>query len=63
MAPLAQAAIVPSSVAKIKRAAFVPDTMKSLVLLKMVPDGADGGVPPAGGGMVTTSAWGVPLLL
>src|SRR6266446_136304 len=58
-----QAAIVPSSVAKIKRATALEATAKSVVLLNTTPVGAPGGVPPAGGGIVTTSDCGVPLPL
>src|SRR5260370_4418765 len=53
--------IVPSSVAKMKRLGPdppLPVTTKSLVPLKTLPVGAAGGVPPVGGGMVTTSGIG-----
>jgi hypothetical protein len=64
VAPLAHAEIVPSSVAKMNRAAALDATMKSFVLvLKTIPVGAPGGVPPVGGGTVTTNVCGVPLPL
>src|SRR5436190_1071086 len=54
----AQPEMVPSSVAKRKMAGagVLPgDTEKSGVPLKTMPVGAAGPLPPAGGGMVTTS--------
>ena len=63
LAPLAQAEMVPSSVEKRKCDGVLPLAKKPAVLFQTVPVGAAGGVPPAGGGTVTTRACGVPLLL
>lgn len=53
--------IVPSSVAKMNRAGVPLGSLKSVALaLNTWPVGAAGGVPPAGGGIVTTSDWIAP---
>src|ERR1700722_10211741 len=39
-----------------------PPTLKSVVVLKTWPSGAEGGEPPAGGGIVTTSGTMAPVL-
>src|SRR5512135_30057 len=53
--------IVPSSVAKMNRAGLPLGSLKSVALpLKTWPVGAAGGVPPVGGGIVTTSDWIAP---
>ena len=64
-----QPEMVPSSVSKMNRLGpdfpFLLTTKSSgfvlLTLLKTLPVGADGPVPPFGGGMVTTSGTLVPL--
>src|SRR6516164_4010211 len=55
--------MVPSSVAKTNSDADPPGRAKLLVLLKTCPLGAEGGVPPMGGGMVTTKPCFTPLPL
>src|SRR5689334_10235130 len=54
--------IVPSSVANRKIAGLPAFSLKSLVKLKTVPVGADGGGPFIGGGIVTTSGMIAPVL-
>jgi hypothetical protein len=62
-----QPEMVPSSVENRKSPGLPGATRKVPVPLKTVPVGAAGGVPPAGGGMVTTSGlatgnnWPAPL--
>ena len=59
----AQAEIVPSSLAKMKRAGpeSVPlSTTKSAPPANTIPVGALGGLPSEGGGTVTTSAFFTP---
>src|SRR5438445_12946991 len=46
--------MVPSSVAKRNKARAVLFSRNPVVLLNTWPVGADGGAPPAGGGIVTT---------
>ncbi len=63
LVPLFQPTIVPSSVEKMNLAGAFDPTRKPEVLLKIIPVGADGGAPPAGGGIFTINDCGVPLLL
>src|SRR5437667_87785 len=59
----AHAAIVPASVAKMKRAGAPGLASKSLLPLNTTPVGVPGPTPPGAGGIVTTKDCGVPLVL
>src|ERR1700730_1066113 len=58
--PRFQAEIVPSSVAKMKSAGLESFKLKANELFATIPVGADGGVPPLGGGIVTARAGSAP---